>query len=121
METKPPVRKLLKKPFSQSHNIQGLCEEFRRIFKNNKVQIIFKRCNTLKTLLMHPKDKMSIQLHHGCGIPMDLPNCKLQFYLHRRIKQMFSKQSQGTQNFIHRHNISTQHNLQSSQGRHITD
>ena len=43
--------------------IQELSEEFRRIFKDTKVQIIFKGCNTLKTLLMHPKDKIPAQLH----------------------------------------------------------
>ena len=41
---------------------QGLSEEFRRIFKDTKVQIIFKGCNTLKILLMHPKDKIPTQL-----------------------------------------------------------
>ena len=43
--------------------IQELSEEFRRIFKDTQVQIIFKGCNMLKTLLMHPKDKIPTQLH----------------------------------------------------------
>ena len=38
--------------------IQGLSEEFRRILRDTKVQIIFKGCNTLKILLMHPKDNI---------------------------------------------------------------
>ena len=42
--------------------IQGLSKEFRRGFKDTKVQIIFKGCNTLRTLLMHPKDKIPPQL-----------------------------------------------------------
>ena len=42
--------------------IQRLSKEFRRIFKDTKVQIIFKGCNTLKTLLIHPKDKIPTQL-----------------------------------------------------------
>ena len=42
--------------------IQGLSEEFRRIIKDTIVQIIFKRCNILKTLLMDPKDKTATQL-----------------------------------------------------------
>ena len=42
--------------------IQRLSEEFRRIFKDTMVQIIFKGCNTRKTLLMHPKDKIPTQL-----------------------------------------------------------
>ena len=43
--------------------IQGLSQEFRRIFKNTKVQIIFKGCNTLKSLLMYPKGNIPPQLH----------------------------------------------------------
>ena len=43
--------------------ILGLSEEFSRIFKDTKVQIIFKGCNTLKALLLHPKDKIPSQQH----------------------------------------------------------
>ena len=43
--------------------IQGLSMEFRRIFKDPKVLIIFKGCSTLKTVLMHPRDKISTRLH----------------------------------------------------------
>ena len=42
-----------KKSFVIVPYIQGLSEEF-RIFKDTTVQMIFKGCNTLKTLLMHP-------------------------------------------------------------------
>ena len=42
--------------------IQRLSEEFRIIFKNTKVQIIFKGCSTPKVLLMHPKEKTPTQL-----------------------------------------------------------
>ena len=42
--------------------IQGLSKEFRRIFKDTKVPKIFKGCNILKTMLMHPKDKIPTQL-----------------------------------------------------------
>ena len=38
-----------KKAFVLVPNIQGLSKEFRRIFKDTKVQIIFKGCNTLKS------------------------------------------------------------------------
>ena len=34
--------------------IPGLSEEFRRIFKDTKVQVILKGCDTLKCLLIHP-------------------------------------------------------------------
>ena len=43
--------------------IQELSEKFRRIFKDPGIQIITKGCNTLKTLLIHPKDKIPTQLH----------------------------------------------------------
>ena len=43
--------------------IQGLSEEFRRIFQDTKVQIFFKGCKILKTLLMHATDKIPTQLH----------------------------------------------------------
>ena len=43
--------------------IQGQSKEFRKILKDTEVQIIFKGCNTLKTLLMHPKDNIPTQLH----------------------------------------------------------
>ena len=52
-----------KESFVTGPYIQGLSEEFRRIFKATKFQIIFKGCNTLRTLLMHPKVKIPIQLH----------------------------------------------------------
>ena len=56
--TKPPTRKLPWNPFVTVPYIQELSEEFRILFKDTQVQIIFKGCNTLKTLLMHPKDKI---------------------------------------------------------------
>ena len=49
-----------KKSFVTVPYILGLSEEFRRIFKDTKVQIILKGCNTL---VMHPKDKVPTQLH----------------------------------------------------------
>ena len=60
-----------KNPLSQSPCIQGLSKEFRRIFKGTKVQIIFKGCNALKTLLMHPKDKITTQLFQDVVLSVD--------------------------------------------------
>ena len=37
----------------------GLSESFKKIFKYMPVQVCFKGVNTLKSMLMHPKDKMS--------------------------------------------------------------
>ena len=58
----PINQETTKESFVTVPYIQGLSEEFRRILKDTKVQIIFKGCNTLKTLLMHPKDKIPTQL-----------------------------------------------------------
>ena len=55
--------KTAKESFVTVTYIQGLSEEFRRIFKDNKVQIIFKGWKALKHLLMHPKDKIPTQVH----------------------------------------------------------
>ena len=52
----------IKESFVTAPYIQGLSEEFRRIFKDTKVQIIIKGYNILKTLIMLPKDKIPTQL-----------------------------------------------------------
>ena len=39
----------------------GLSESFKKIFKYMPIQVCFKGVNTLKTLLMHPKDKASTE------------------------------------------------------------
>ena len=43
-------------------SVPGLSEEIRRIFWHTSVQVIFKGTNTLKSILMHPKDKIPKQL-----------------------------------------------------------
>ena len=47
------TQKTTKEAFVSAPYIQGLSEEFGGIFKDTKVQIISKGCNTLKNLLMH--------------------------------------------------------------------
>ena len=39
----------------------GLSESFKKIFKYTPIQVCFKGVNTLKSLLMHPKDKVSTE------------------------------------------------------------
>ena len=39
----------------------GLSESFKKIFKYTTIQVCFKGVNTLKSMLMHPKDKISIK------------------------------------------------------------
>ena len=55
-------QEITKESFVTVPYIHGLSEQFRRIFKDTNVQIIFKGCNTLKTLVMYPKDKIPTQL-----------------------------------------------------------
>ena len=42
--------------------VPGLSDEFRRIFWHTSIQVIFKGANTLKSIFMHPKDKIPWQL-----------------------------------------------------------
>ena len=37
----------------------GLSKSYKKIFKYTPIQVCFKGVNTLKSLLMHPKDKIS--------------------------------------------------------------
>ena len=72
-----PSQETSKEAFVLVPYIQGLSEEFRKMFKNTQVQIIFKGCNILKSLLMHPKDKMPTQLHQDVVYQWTCPtkNC----------------------------------------------
>ena len=72
-----PTQETTEGAFVSVPYIQGLSEEFRRIFKDTKVQIIFKECYTLKALLMHPKGKIPIQLHQDVVYQWTFPedNC----------------------------------------------
>ena len=54
----PTIQDTTTEVFISVSYMPWLSEEFRRIFKDTKVQRIFKGCNTLKSLLMHPLDKI---------------------------------------------------------------
>ena len=43
-------------------SVPGLSKEFRRIFWHTSIQVIFKWANILKSIIMHPGDKISSQL-----------------------------------------------------------
>ena len=51
-----------KNVFISVPHVLGLSKEFRRIFQHTGVQVIFKGANTLKSILMHPEDKIPSQL-----------------------------------------------------------
>ena len=42
--------------------VPGLSKDFKRIFQHTSVQIIFHGTNTLKSILIHPKDKTPSQI-----------------------------------------------------------
>ena len=57
----PDTRQEVKKQFFISvPYFPGLSESFEKIFRYTTIQICFKGVNTLKLILMHPKDKISI-------------------------------------------------------------
>ena len=46
---------------SQSFTFPGLSESYKKIFKYMAIQLCFNGVNTLKSLHMHPKDKVSME------------------------------------------------------------
>ena len=74
-------QKTTKEAFVSVPYIQGLSEEFRRIFQDTKIQIIFKGCNTLKTLLMHPKDEIPTQLYEDLVYQWTYPEDSCNFLI----------------------------------------
>ena len=68
-----------------------LSEEFRSIFQHTSVPVIFNGANTLKSILMHPKDKISSQLRQNIVYKWSCPEKKLQPFLQKRFQQMSVK------------------------------
>ena len=62
-----------KKFFISGPYFQGLSEAFKQIFKYTHIQVCFKGIHTLKSLLIHPKDKVSIDQKEGPCIPLAMP------------------------------------------------
>ena len=60
----------------------GFSEEFQRIFHHTNVQVIFKGTNTLKSILMHSRDRISLHLKPNVVYKMYLSQRKLQLILH---------------------------------------
>ena len=57
LDTRQEVKK---KFFISVPYFPGLSESFKKIFRYTTLQVCFKGVNTLKSMLMHPKDKISI-------------------------------------------------------------
>ena len=52
------VHKIKKQFFVSVPYFPGLSKSFKKIFKYTTIQVCFKRVNTLKSILMHPKEKI---------------------------------------------------------------
>ena len=74
----------------------GLSEEFRRTFLHTYVKAFSKEPTPLNLSFCTIKIKfLTTQAKHS--LQMVLPRRKLQLFLHRRIQQMFGKESKRTQ------------------------
>ena len=91
--------------------IKGLTEQYRHTLTKYKVRVFFKGTNTLKSLLMHPKDpipdvqKADIIYHWKCP-----PNNFTAEYIgetNRSLKERLSDQRNQTTRAIRNHHIST--------------
>ena len=89
--------------------VTGLSEEFRRIFHYTSIQVVFKSNNTLKSILMHPKNKIPLHLkrnvvsksswpEENCiqfnickfsGCPKNYPTKTCIFYIYKTLKHYF--------------------------------
>ena len=61
--------------------VHGLSEEVKRIFGHTTVQVILKGTNILKSILMHPKDRIPSQLKQNIVYiwPCQDENCNLPY------------------------------------------
>ena len=80
--------------------VTGFSEEFRRILLHTSVWVIFKWVNTLKSILMHPKDTVPSQLKHKHSLQMVLPIWKLQPFLHRGNQQNLENRMKELYNHV---------------------
>ena len=76
--------------------VQGLSEELQRIYKEHGVKVYHKPTNTLKSLLVHPKDKTATA--NKCGTIYNLPcdNCE-DFYIGESERTLGKRYKEHTQ------------------------
>ena len=75
----PETGNEIKKPiFISAPYFPGLGESFKQLFKYTPVQVCFKGQNTIKSMLMHPKDKVNPSLKKDIVYQWSCtkPNCK---------------------------------------------
>ena len=58
-ETGNEIKKII---FISAPYFPGLCESFKQLFRHTLVQVCFKGQNSIKLMLMHPKDKVDASL-----------------------------------------------------------
>ena len=62
--------KIKKQFFVSVPYFPGKSESFKKVFKCTTIQVCFKAVNTLKSMLMHPKDKIPINQKEGCCLSL---------------------------------------------------
>ena len=62
----------------------GLSESYKKIFKHTPIQVCFKGVNTFKSLLMHPKDKISTDQKKDIVYHWECQGRWVQLILHQR-------------------------------------
>ena len=77
-----------KSVFISAPYFPGLSESFKQLFKYTPVQVCFKGQNTIKSMLMHPKDKVDPSLKKNIVYQWSCTKPKLQIFLHRKDLQV---------------------------------
>ena len=103
----------------------GFSEAFKKVFKYTHIQVCFKGANMLKSLLMHPKDKVSLEqkkdlvYHWQCQADW----CKSSYVVEtsRSHRERAKEHSKSTTSAIHKHCTDHHHPLPSVSNFAIID
>ena len=106
-ETGQEVKKLF---FISVPYFPGLSESYKKIFKYTTIQVCFKGINTLKVMLMHPKDKVPDEHKKDLDIPQGVSGqdrCKSSYVgeTSRALGEMVKEHSKSATSAIHKHCI----------------
>ena len=105
LETGNEVKKSV---FISAPYFPGLSESFKQLFKYTPVQVCFKGQKTIKSMLMHPKDKVDPSLKKDIVYQWSCskPNCKSSYIgeTSRSLCEQVKEQSkEGSNSAIYRH------------------
>ena len=94
----------------------GLSESFKQLFKYTHIQVCFKGHNTIKSMLMHPKDKINPLLKKDIVYQWSCtdPGCKSSYIGEtcRSLRECVKEHSkEGTNSAIYQHCIAKGHTL----------